>query len=483
MSSTAKMSARERINALVDSNSFVEIGALVTKRSTDFNMQQADAPGDGVITGYGVIDDRLVYVYSQDAAVLNGTLGEMHAKKIAGLYRLAMKTGAPVIGLVDCAGLRLQEASDALTGFGRLYKAQTMASGLVPQFTAIFGNCGGGLAVLAAMSDFTVMEKSSAKLFVNAPNAIAGNNEGKCDTASADYMAANGMVDAVGEDEADVLAKLRKLVSVLPSNNEDDAQDECTDDLNRSMNDLASEIADPALALADLSDNANFVEIKAAYAPEMVTGFVRLNGATVGVVANRTAVIGEDGKKAATYDAVLTTKGCTKAERFVKFCDAFGIPVLTLTNVTGYSNCACETGSIAAAAGKLSYAFASATVPKVNVITGKAYGSAYIAMNSKSLGADLEFAVAGSEIGTMDAALAAQIVYADEIANAADGGATLKAKTEEYRSTYNSCENAARRGYVDAIIDGDDLRAQVIYAFEMLCTKKELRPSKKHGTV
>ena len=483
MSSTAKMSARERIASLLDANSFVEIGALVTKRSTDFNLQQTDAPGDGVITGYGVIDDRLVYVYSQDAAVLNGTLGEMHAKKIVNLYRLAIKTGAPVIGLVDCAGLRLQEASDALSGFGRLYKAQSMASGVVPQITAVFGNCGGGLAVLAAMSDFVVMEKNDAKLFVNAPNAIAGNNEGKCDTASAAFMAESGMVDAIGEDEADTLAKVRGLVAVLPSNNEDDAQDECTDDLNRAMNDFKTEACDPAVALRDLSDNGLFTEIKADYAPEMVTGFIRLNGATIGVIANRTVKLDDAGKKAASFDAVLTTKGCYKAESFVKFCDAFGISVLTFTNVTGYANGAAETKNIAIAAGKLAYAFAGATVPKVNVVVGKAYGSAYVTMNSKSLGADLEFAVTGSEIGTMDATLAAQIVYADELAGAADKDAALKEKAALYGATYNSCENAAKRGYVDAIIDADEMRAQIAYAFEMLCTKKEIRPNKKHGTV
>ena len=483
MSSTAKMSARDRIETLLDANSFVEIGALVTKRSTDFNMQQTDAPSDGVITGYGVIGDRLVYVYSQDAAVLNGTLGEMHAKKIVNLYRLAMKTGAPVIGLVDCAGMRLQEASDALAGFGRLYKAQAMASGLVTQITAVFGNCGGGLAVLASMSDFVVMEKKDAKLFVNTPNAIAGNNEGKCDTASADYMAESGLVDVIGEDEADTLAKVRELIAVLPSNNEDDVLDECTDDLNRAIDGFAAESADAALLLRDLSDNGLFVELKASYAPEMVTGFIRLNGATIGVVANRTAVFNAEGKKEKSFDAALSVKGCYKAESLVKFCDAFGIPVLTLTNVTGFANCASETRGIATAAGKLAYAFAGATVPKVNVVVGKAYGSAYVAMNSKSLGADLEFAIEGTEIGAMDAALAAQIVYADDLAAASDKDAELKAKASEFKAAYNSCENSAKRGYVDAIISGAELRAQLVYAFEMLATKKELRPSKKHGTV
>ncbi len=483
MSSTAKLSARERIETLLDDNSFVEIGALVTKRSTDFNMQQTDAPGDGVITGYGVIDGRLVYVYSQDAAVLNGTLGEMHAKKIANIYRLAMKTGAPVIGLVDCAGMRLQEGSDALAGFGRLYKTMAMASGVIPQITAIFGNCGGGLAVLAAMSDFVVMEEKNAKLFVNAPNAVSGNNESKKDTAAANYMAATGVVDMVNETEEDVLGDVRDLVSVLPSNNEDDDEIMCEDDLNRAMNDFASEIADPAVALRDLSDSAVFVEIKPDYAPEMVTGFIKLNGVTVGVIANRSVKFDAEGKKVASYENVLTTAGCYKAEALVKFCDAFGISVLTLTNVTGYSGKESENKSISIAAGKLSYALASATVPKINVVTGKAYGSAYIAMNSKSLGADLEFALEGTEIGAMDAGLAAQIVYADEIAAAADKSAAMKDKEALYRYTYNTCESAAKRGYVDAIIAADEIRAQVIYAFEMLCTKRELRPSKKHGTV
>ena len=213
MSSTAKLSAKDRIYTLLDDNSFVEIGALVTKRNTDFNMQQMSAPGDGIVTGYGVINDNLVYVYSQDASALNGTIGEMHAKKIINLYRLAMKTGAPVIGLIDCAGIRLQEASDALASFGRLYKAEAMASGVVPQITAVFGECGGGLAVLAEMSDFVMMSKD-AKLFVTAPNAIAGNNEGKLDTASASYMAASGAVDYVGEDEVAVLNRIRDLVDI-----------------------------------------------------------------------------------------------------------------------------------------------------------------------------------------------------------------------------------------------------------------------------
>lgn len=477
MSSTAKLSAKDRIYTLLDDNSFVEIGALVTKRSTDFNMQQMDAPGDGVVTGYGVIDGRLVYVYSQDVASINGTLGEMHAKKIANLYSLAMKTGAPVIGLVDCAGVRLQEATDALAGFGELYKAQTMASGVIPQITAIFGTCGGGLAVLASMSDFVFMEKNNAKLFVNTPNAVAGNNVSKCDTASADFMAEAGTVDFVMEGEEEVLGGVRDLIAILPSNNEDDAAVECSDDLNRAVPAFSSEIADPAKALADLSDDNIFVEVKAAYAKDMVTGFIRLNGITVGAVANRTAEVDENGKAVAKYDAALSTKGCYKAESFVEFCDAFGIPVLTLTNVTGYANCICEAKSVAIAAGKMTYAFANATVPKINVVVGKAYGSAYISMNSKSIGADMEFALENTEIGSMDADLAAQIMYAGESEDA------RKEKAAEYKKACLSAESAAKRGYVDAILSGDEVRAQLIYAYEMLSTKRECRPAKKHGTI
>ena len=476
MSSTAKLSAKDRIYTLLDDNSFVEIGALVTKRNTDFNMQQMSAPGDGIVTGYGVINDNLVYVYSQDASALNGTIGEMHAKKIINLYRLAMKTGAPVIGLIDCAGIRLQEASDALASFGRLYKAEAMASGVIPQITAVFGECGGGLAVLAEMSDFVLMSKD-AKLFVTAPNAIAGNNEGKLDTASASYMASSGAVDYVGEDEVTVLNKIRDLIDIIPVNNEDECVEECSDDLNTATTLYDEEIADPAKAFADISDGGRFVELKADFAKEMVTGFVKLNGATVGVIGNRTALT--DGKNKEKFDAVLTAAGCRKAASFVNYCDAFGIPVLTFSNVAGYSACACDSKAVAEEAAKMTFAFAGATVPKINLVTGKAYGTAYAAFNSKSLGADMEFALSGAEIGTMDAKLAAQIVYAGEV----NTEEALNEKTAEYRKEYNSAENAAKRGYVDAIIEPTEVRAQVIYAFEMLCTKKELRPSKKHGTV
>ncbi len=476
MSNSTKMSAKDRINALLDENSFVEIGALVTKRSTDFNLAGKEAASDGVITGYGLIDGSLVYVYSQDAQVLSGTIGEMHAKKIVRLYDLALKTGAPVIGLEDCAGMRLEEATDALAGFGEVFYKQTMASGVIPTFTAVFGTCGGGSAISSALSDFTFMPKSDARLFVNAPNTLDGNYVGKCDTSSAAYQASSGLVDVVGEDEADTIAKLRELVSILPVNNQDETVSETNDDLNRTVSfDGLSE--DPALALADMSDDNFFFEVKAEYAKEMVTGFIKLNGMTIGAVANRTKLMDKDGKVAEKFDAVLTTAGCYKAEAFVEFCDSFGIPVLSVTNVEGYKATKEEEKSIAIAAAKLTYAFANSTVPKINVISGKAFGSAYIVMNSKHIGADMVFVVEGAKLGVMDAKLAAEII-------APSATAEERAKVaEEFDNLQNNSVSAAKRGYVDAIISADSLRAQLAYSFDMLYSKKDIAPSKKHGTV
>ncbi len=412
---------------MLDENSFVEIGALVMARATDFNLKQTDTPSDGVVTGYGVINGSLVYVYSQDAAVLNGSVGEMHAKKITNLYDLAMKTGAPVIGLIDSAGLRLQEAADALNAFGEIYLKQTLASGVIPQITAVFGSCGGGLALIPTLTDFTFMESTKAKLFVNSPNALDGNSTAKCDSSSAAFQSSeSGIVDTVAE-EAEIYAKIRDLITMLPSNNEDDASyDECTDDLNRVCADIANCAGDTAIAISQIADNNVFFEIKENYAKDMVTGFIKLNGMTVGCVANRTEVYDENGEVCEKFDAVLSPNGCYKAADFINFCDAFDIPVLSLTNVKGYAATISSEKGIAQAAAKLTYAFANATVPKVNVI---------------------------------------------------------KEKAAEYAALQTSATGAARRGYVDQIIEAADTRKYVIGAFEMLFTKREDRPSKKHGTV
>lgn len=476
MSSTSNESSRTRIEALLDDNSFVEIGSLVTARNTDFNLSGKETPADGVITGYGVIEGNLVYVYSQDSSVMNGSVGEMHSKKIANIYDLAMKMGAPVIGLIDCAGIRIQEATDALNAFGEIFYKQSMASGVIPQICAIFGKCGGGLSILTELADFTFMDSEKGKLFVNSPNALDGNYTEKCDTASADFQSKeSGNADVVaGEDE--ILSKIRELVTILPANNEDNlAYDECTDDLNRISENIESYSGDTAYALSEISDNNVFFEVKSEYAKEMVTGFIKLNGMTVGAIANRKEILDENGDVAEKLDTLLTVNGCEKAAEFVKFCDAFSIPVLTLTNATAFKACMCQEKKIAKAAARLTYAFAEATVPKVNVVLEKAYGTAYTIMNSKALGADIVYAWDGAEIGMMDATAAAKIMYSDN--------ADIQKKADEYKELQLNATSAARRGYVDTMIAPADTRKYVIGAFEMLFTKRIDLPAKKHGTV
>ena len=478
MSNATQSLAGTRIASLLDANSFVEIGQSVTARNTDFNMTEKKAPSDGVITGYGVIDGNLVYVYSQDASVLNGTVGEMHAKKISKLYDLAMKTGAPVIGLIDCAGLRLQEATDALEAFGEIYMKQTLASGVIPQITGIFGTCGGGMAVIPALTDFTFIEEKKGKMFVNTPNALEGNNISKCDTSTAKFQSEEtGLIDGMGTED-EIIGKIRELVTYLPSNFEDtDSFVECTDDLNRVCESLENCVGDTSIALSQIADNGQFFEVKADYGKDMVTGFIRLNGATVGAVANRSEVFDAEGNKTEEFDGSLSARGARKAADFVKFCDAFEIPVLTLTNVNGFKATLCNEKMMAKSVGEMVHAFADATVPKVNVIIGKAFGNAYIAMNSKAIGADMVYAWENAEIGMMDASLAAKIMYAGSDAK------VLSEKAAEYRELQSSVASAAARGYVDTIISPADTRKYVIGAFEMLFTKREERPSKKHGTV
>lgn len=483
MGTTSNVSASKRIEALLDDNSFVEIGNLVTARNTDFNLSEKETPADGVITGYGLINGCLVYVYSQDVSVLGGSVGEMHSKKIVRLYDMAMKMGAPVIGLLDSAGLRLQEATDALHAFGEVYAKQAMASGVIPQISAVFGNCGGGLSILTELTDFTFMS-DSAHLFVNSPNALDGNNKDKCDSSAVKFqMEDAGTVDVAG-DEDTVLAKIRELVAMLPANNEDDmSYAETTDDLNRSCASIDTMSGDTALALAEISDGHVFYELKKDYAKSMVTGFIRLNGATVGAVANRTEVYDDEMNKVEEFDGTLTVNACEKAAAFVEFCDAFNIPVLTLTNVKGFKACMCQEKRIAKAAAKLTYAFANATVPKVNVIVNEAYGTGYSIMNSKALGADMVYAWPDTKIGMMNSDSAARIMYADEIAKAKSANTMIAEKANAYEELQLSVNSAARRGYVDTIIEPADTRKYVIGAFEMLYTKREDRPVKKHGTI
>ncbi len=435
MSNTAKLSARARIEALVDANSFVEIGAMVTKRSTDFNMDEKEVPADGVITGYGVIGEDLVFVYSQDASGMNGAIGEMHAKKIASLYQMAIKAGAPIIGLIDCAGIRIEESLDAIAGFGEIYMKKVQASGVIPQLTAILGSCGGGVAISSALSDITVMDAEGGALFVNSPNAVEGNFKEKCDTTKAAFQARNGNVDIVCDSEIDVLNKLRDLVDILPANAGMPAEKPSTDDINRTIADLGF----GRDAIEAVADSGSFIELKSEFGEEMSVGLATLDGTTVGFIAN-------------SEEGVLSVRACHKAEQFVYFCDSFCIPIITLTNVKNYDSKMCAEKRIGRKVADLTYAFASADVPKVNVIIGEAFGSAYLSMNSKHIGADLVLALDTAKVGTMDAKLAAEAVGVDE---------------NTYRELQEGASGAAKRGYVDNVIPMADTRKHLIYALQM----------------
>lgn len=474
MSNKLSLSAIDRINNLLDDASFVEVGAYVTARSTDFNITANETPKDGVITGYGVIGGKLVYVYSQDATVFGGAVGEMHAKKIAKIYDMAMKVGAPVIGLIDCAGLRLQEATDAMNAFGELYLKQTLASGVIPQITAIFGTCGGGAALIPTLTDFTFMTAEGSKLFVNSPNALDGNYVAKLDTASAEYLSSNtSLVDGVCEDDAAVLSEIRALIDMLPSNNIDDEATECTDDLNRIIPNLDSFAKNGRAVLQNIADNNIFFEVNKNYAKDMVVGFIKLDGVTVGCVSNQN----EDGSD------LITAEGALIATDFVNFCDAFNIPVLTLVNTKGFVATVDNEKIIADATAKMTYAFANATVPKVTLVMGEAFGTAYTVMNSKSIGSDMVYAWPNAKIGTMDPEMAVKIMYEKEIAAADDKLAAVAEYKKAYTELMSSAMAAAKRGYIDDIIEPDATRKRIIAAFDMLYTKKEERPYKKHGAV
>ncbi len=477
MSNLTTSPAGRRILTLLDENSFVEIGAEVRARSTDFTVDQGESkPGDGVITGYGSIEGALVYVFSQDSSVFGGSVGEMHARKITRLYDLAKKTGAPVIGLLDSTGIRLNESTDALFALGSIYASQAALSGVAPQIAVVFGQCGGGLSLIAANADFTFMESAKAKLFVSSPDSIEGNYEEKLDTSSAAYQAQWGAVDVMEEGEDALLQKVRAFVPFLPSNFESEAYSgDAQDDLNRASADLAGCARDTVLALERIADDNVFFELGSAYAKSMVTGFIRLNGATVGALANRGAITKEDGKTE-ELKQVLTVHGAQKAAEFVKFCDAFNIPILTLTNVNGFCNCQGNPKHMSNAASRLLMAFAEADVPKVNVIVGDAFTSAALLMNSKSTGADYTYAWIGARIGAIDGKHAADILF---------DGKDAKEKQEKasaYDALQASAASAAARGYVDTIIDPADTRKYVIGAFEMLFSKEITTPDKKHGT-
>lgn len=451
--------ARELIENLLDDNSFVEFGKLITARNTDFNGKEPKEESDGVITGHGLIDGALVFVYSQDADVLGGSVGEMHAKKIANLYDMALKVGAPVIGFVNSGGVRLYESMDAIESIGNIINLASTASGVVPQVLGIVGSCGGCLNVLAAMNDYVVMLEDS-KLFINSPDTIEGNYKDKLDTSSAQFNYDNGNVDAIAsEDSMRVL--IRNYIDIVPGNNADSSIDEISeDDLNRGIsydgNDDIKEL------ITEIADDNIFVETKAGIT-NVVCGFIKLADQTVGVAANSKS----DGK------SYLNLEGTNKLTDFVNFCDAFSIPVLTITDVDGFEAEIRTESSMANALSKLAFAFTSATVPKINLIAGNAMGSSYIFMNSKALGADMVYAYPDAKMAIMDENLAAKI-----LCNEGDDASEV---ARIYSDTNMGIHNGAKRGYVDRIIDVADTRKYLIDGFEILYSKNNYADFKKHS--
>ncbi len=466
MSHSNDSTAAKRIREVLDQDSFVELGTYVTARSTDFNLNGEKTPADGVVTGYGTIEDKLVFIYSQDPDVMGGSVGEMHAKKIARLYEQAMKMGAPVIGLIDCSGFRIQEATDALNAFGSLYRCQALASGVIPQIQAIYGSCGGSLAVSAAMADFTFLETTGGRLFMHVPSAVSGKPEDTDSTSPAFQSAETGVAAFTGTSE-EIAEGIRKLIDILPANNSEDlSEGECRDSLNRLVSGI--EKLDARARLAEISDDGFVLEPWKEFGPNVATAFIRLNGRTVGVIANA--------------EQEVCFRGLKKAVRFLNFCDAFEIPVLTLEDAAGFTKTMNTELESASEAAKLISAYASATIPKVTIITGAARGLAYNVFGPKTA-SDLVLAWPSAEVSLMDAGDAVRIMYAEELEKADNRKELFDEKTAEYTALQASAEGAARRGYVDDIIAPELTRKRAVAAFEMLYSKDEDIPAKKHGTV
>lgn len=476
MSSTTISPALERIESILDPGSFVEIGAGMTARNTDFNLNCKKKPSDGVVTGYGLIFGKPVYIYSQDPSVLNGTLGEIHAKKIVRMYETAIKIGAPVIGLLDSAGMRLEEGIDALDAFGSIYRAMSAASGIVPLLSVIYGKCGGGMAMIPGLSDFCFIESEQGKMFINSPDSLPENHAGKCDNASAAFqMTESGLCDD-SFDAAGIAERVRHMIAMLPSNPEDEAFDEeLTDDLNRDIPGAAALKEDPAYLLGQIADAGSFVEAQKEYGKDIVTGFLKLGGTTVGVVANRSVQLDAEGKVMESFEGGMTSRGAKKAAKLVRFCDAFNLPIITFTNVKKFHASVCSEMNLAREVSALINAFAECSSAKINVILNDAFGSAGMVMNTHALGADLVYAWEDAKIGMIDGAHAAKLL--------SDDAEEMKSIQKEYDENQNSLHAAASRGYVDAVIAANDTRKYLIGAIEMLFTKREMKPEKKHSTI
>lgn len=462
--SKGKLMARERITQLLDVNSFVEIGTFIKSRSTAFNMNAQDTPADGVVCGYGTINGTLVYVYSQDATVMGGAIGEMHAKKIVRLYDDAIKMGAPIIGFLDSVGIRLQETIDALDGYGTIFNKSAEANGVIPQICVIGGDCAGGASFLAGLSDFVIMASKNARMFLNSPNTLDDKEASFDKIATAKvHFEESGLAQFMCATEEEVLATVQKIITYLPSNCFEDVPCyEVKDDLNRvdlGLNNFdftTSPIEDIVKSVADEND---ILEISAGYGQAALTAFGRMNGGTVGFIANN--------------DLVADFAAIKKMTAFAVLCDKFNIPLVTFTNIEGFdSTVATEKLGIIKECSALVKAFANAAVPKVNIILNHAYGSAYVAMNSKHTGADYVYAWPTAHISTMNSASAVRIMYKEEIEKAAEPTTFITEKMQCFEELESSSYAVAARGYIDDIIEPAATRKRVIAALEVLYTKQ-----------
>jgi methylmalonyl-CoA decarboxylase subunit alpha len=475
---SGKMTARERIAALLDPGSFTELDRFVTHRCVNFGMESVEAPGEGVITGYGTVEGRLVYVFAQDFTVIGGSLGEMHAAKIVKVQQLSMKVGAPLIGINDSGGARIQEAVDALAGYGKIFYLNTLASGVVPQISVIMGPCAGGAVYSPALTDFIYMVKNTSQMFITGPQVIKSVTAEEV-TAEAlggamTHNSTSGVAHFAAENDADCLQQVRYLLGLLPSNNMEEAPIvDKGDDPNRqdaSLNTLMPDNPNMAYDMKDIirsiADCGEFYEVQPFYAMNILTAFARFDGQTVGIIANQPKVMA----------GCLDVNASDKSSRFIRFCDCFNIPLLNLVDVPGFlPGTDQEYGGIIRHGAKMLYAYSEATVPKITVITRKAYGGSYLAMCSQDLGADQVLAWPSAEIAVMGPAGAANIIFR--------GDPEAAEKTAKYVEDFATPYKAAERGFVDQVIEPSETRPRIITALNMLATKRETRPAKKHGNI
>ena len=483
-----KLTARERLDILFDKDSFVEVDVFVKHRCTNFGMEEKDLPGDGVVTGYGQVDGRLVFAFAQDFTVSGGSLGEYHAEKIVKVQNMALKMGAPVVGLQDSGGARVEEGVAALSGFGKIFHNNTISSGVIPQISVIMGPCAGGAVYSPAITDFVFMVDKTSQMFITGPaviKTVTGEEVSAEQLGGAmTHNTVSGVAHFVGKDDEETLLMVRELLSYMPSNNMETAPVYATnDDVNRlipELNDIIPDNPNKAYDIYDvitkIADEGKLFDVMPHYAKNIVTCFIRLDGATVGVIANQPKF----------GAGCLDINASDKAARFIRRCDAFNIPLLTIEDVPGFlPGTDQEYGGIIRHGAKMLYAYCEATVPKITVILRKAYGGAYIGMCNKELGADLVMAWPTAQIAVMGADGAVNIISSikKEIKEADDPDAVRKERVAEYEEKFNNPYVAAGLGYVDDVIEPATTRQRIISALDMLSTKRESLPAKKHGNI